>query len=154
MVVCAVSALVLAATGCGAQEHTNEPRRQPPTRVSVSIGKSAVTVQPPQIAFGHEPTQQIPQNQRAGQPAIRSKTPLDVTFVAANLTAFETHLEVRGPRIDATSKPLIANGAVTLQTSLPTGVYTVSAPGVPGASPGRLTVGPYRSSSRNDLLLP
>lgn len=154
MVVFALGVLALAATGCGAQEHVNEPRPQPPTRVSVTVSRDAITVQPQRIAVGPEPTQEVPQNQHAGQPEVRSKAPLDVTFVAANLTDFEARLELRGPREDATSEPLVANGAVTLQTSLPTGVYTISARGVPGATPARLRVGPYRSSSENDLLLP
>ena len=43
---------------------------------------------------------------------------------------------------------------MTLQAILPTGVYEVSAENLPGAEPGRLVVGPYRSSSENDVLLP
>lgn len=153
-VVCALGALALAATGCGAQEHPNEPRPQPPTRVSVSITEHAVTVQPRRVAIGPEPTQQIPQNQRAGQPPVRSSAPLSVALVAANLTGFESRLEVRGPRKDATSGPLVANGNGTFQLDLPTGVYTVGAADIPAARPARLTVGPYRSSSQNDVLLP
>jgi hypothetical protein len=150
----ALAALVAVAAGCGAEERVNEPRPQPPTRVSVSVSADEVTVQPRRVAIGPEPTQQLPQNQHAGQPPVRSNAPLDVTLVAANLTPFESHLEVRGVRKSATSEPLVANGNVTLQTSLPTGVYRVSAADIPGARPGRLVVGPYRSSSENDVLLP
>ena len=148
----AVLALVVA--GCGAQEHPNEPRAQPPTRVSVAISEDTVTVQPPRIAIGPEPTKQIPQNQHAAQPPIRSGAPLNVALVAANLTDFESRLEVRGPRKDATSGPLVANGNGTFQLRLPTGVYTVSAADIPAAKPARLTVGAYRTSSENDVLLP
>jgi hypothetical protein len=142
------------AAGCGAEEHVNDSRPQPPTRVSVAIGEDAVTVQPRRIAVGPEQTQQLPQNQHVSQPQVRSKAPLDVVFVAANLTDIDSRLEVRGGGRDFSSKPLYANSNVTLQTILPTGVYRVTAADIPGAEPTRLVVGPYRSSSENDLLLP
>lgn len=147
--------LALAAlAGCGAQERTTEARPQPPTRVSVAVSGDAVDVQPERIAFGPEPTQQIPQNAHAGQPAVRSKAPLDVVLVAANLTQVESHLQLSGRGKRLTSLPLVAAGNVTMQASLPTGTYTIRAADVPGAKPGRLVVGPYRSSSDNDVLLP
>jgi hypothetical protein len=149
-----VAAAALALAGCGAQERTTEARPQPPTRVSVTVSEDAVTVQPRRIAFGPEPTQQIPQNQHAAQPPVRSKAPLDVVLVAANLTQADSRLRVRGSGKSSASQPLVPSGNVTLQTSLPTGVYEISAAGVPGAKPAKLSVGPYRSSSKNDLLLP
>lgn len=149
-----VLAPALAAAGCGVQDHANDPRPQPPTRVSVSVGEKAITVQPPRIAIGPEPTQQIPQNREVEQPPVDSDAPLNVVLVAANLTDRDSRLEVRGPRKSAGSRPLVAKGAVTLQTALPTGVYTVRAADIPDAEPGRLVVGPYRTSSENDLLLP
>jgi hypothetical protein len=142
------------AAGCGAQERTTEARPQPPTRVSVTVSEDAVEVQPRQIAFGPEPTQQIPQNAHARQTSVRSRAPLDVVLVAANLTQANAHLLVRGQGKSATSQPLVPSGNVTLQASLPTGVYEISAAGVPGAKPAKLSVGPYRSSSQNDVLLP
>lgn len=150
---CILGALALTAIGCGAQEHPNEPRPQPPTRVSVTITPRAITVQPPRVAVGPEPTQQIPQNAHAGQPQVRSKAPVDVIFVAANLTDFDSKLEVRGPK-NATSGALVANGNGSLLSALPTGAYTVSAADVPSAKPVHFTVGPYRSSSQNNVLLP
>jgi hypothetical protein len=147
------SALALLVAGCGAEENVNEPRPQPPTRVSVAITPRTITVQPARIAIGPEPSQQIPQNQNTTQPQIRSKAPLDVVFVAANLTDVDSRLEVRGPK-DVKSGALVANGNGSLQTALPTGVYTVTAADIPEAKPVRFTVGPYRSSSENDLLLP
>ncbi len=150
---CALAALALLAAGCGAEESANEPRPQPPTRVSVTITPRAITVQPPRITIGPEPTQQIPQNQHAGQPSVRSKRPLDVILVTANLTDFDSKLELRGPK-DFSSGPLVANGNGSLQATLPTGVYEVSAADIPSAKPVRFTVGPYRSSSQNDVLLP
>jgi hypothetical protein len=151
---CAAALLALAVAGCGAEERTTEARPQPPTRVSVTVSGDRVAVQPQRIAIGPEPTQQIPQNRHAGQPPVRSRAPLDVTLVAANLTPVESHLELRGRRKSATSPLLVANGNVTMQTSLPTGVYRLTAAGIPAAKPGKLVVGPYRSSSENDVLLP
>jgi hypothetical protein len=151
---CAFAALAFATAGCGAQEHQNDPRPQPPTRVSVTVTENAITVAPTRIAVGAEPTQQIPQNAHAGQPPVQSEAPLDVVFVAANLTDRPSRLVVRGPKTDASSERLIANGAVTLQAALPTGLYRISAEDIPSAKPARLGVGSYRSSSENDLLLP
>jgi hypothetical protein len=149
-----LAALALSVAGCGAEEQVNDPRPQPPTRISVAISEDAITVQPPRIAIGPEPTQQIPQNQHAGQPPVRSNAPLNVVLVAANLTDVDSRLEVRGSGKDLSSEPLYANANVTLQAILPSGVYRVSAADIPGAKPATLVVGPYRSSSKNDLLLP
>lgn len=149
-----LAALALFAAGCGVQEHANEPRPQPSTRVSVSITEKTITAQPPQIAVGQEPNRQIPQNETASQPRVRSRAPLPVVLVAANLTDFESRLEVRGRGKDAISGPLVANGNGTFQVELPTGVYTLSAADIPAAKPAKLVVGPYRTSSQNDILLP
>lgn len=151
---CALGAVALLGTGCGSQENVNDPRPQPPTRVSVAIGDGGITVQPPRIAIGAEPTQQIPQNQHAGQPQVQSNAPLNVVFVAANLTDADSRLEVRGNGKDLSSAPLFANANVTLQAILPTGVYRIGAAGIPSVKPATLVVGSYRSSSKNDLLLP
>jgi hypothetical protein len=148
-----VGLLSLAAAGCGSSSHPNDPRPQSATRVSVTISQNAVTVQPARIAFGPEPSQQIPQNQRQAQPEIDTDQPLQVTFVAANQTTFDSHLEVRGPA-RATSGPLPATSPGSFQTELPAGVYTIVAADIPGAKPGKLVVGPRRTSSENDVLLP
>lgn len=151
-VVLGIAALIGA--GCGAEEHVNDPRPQPPTRVSVAISEDAISVQPQRIAIGPEPTQQIPQNKHVEQPQVRSQAPLNVVLVAANLTDVDSRLEVRGGGKDFSSESLYANSNVTLPTILPTGVYMVSAADIPGAKPAKLVVGPFRSSSENDVLLP
>jgi hypothetical protein len=143
----------LLAAGCGAERHANEQRPQVSTRVSVTIGPKGVTVVPKRIAFGPEKTQQIPQNQNDPQPPIKTRAPLDVVFVAANQTTRDAALVVRGAA-DATSEPFPAHSPGTLQVALPSGRYTVSAAGIPGARSDQLTVGPYRASSQNDVLLP
>jgi hypothetical protein len=147
-----LGALALMVDGCGAQSHANDPRPQVAIRVSVSITTKAVSVQPGVIGVGPARNQQIPQNQNHSQPPIRTRGPLIVVFVSANQTRFNSRLEIHGPK-DATSGPLLANSPATFQTSLPTGRYTISAPGT-GARPGRIVIGPYRASSKNDVLLP
>jgi hypothetical protein len=146
-------ALALAAAGCGAESHPNDPRPQVATRVSVTISEGAVTVQPGGVGMGPDRTQQIPQNQNDPQPPIKTDAPLDVVFVAANQTQTDSKLEVIGPK-DATSGPLNAGSPGSFQTSLPTGTYVITAPDIPSARPGKLVVGPYRASSENDVLLP
>jgi hypothetical protein len=64
---------------------------------------------------------------------VRSKAPLNVVLVAANLTDVDSRLEVRGDGKRYSSEPLYANANGTLQTILPTGVYEISAAGIPGA---------------------
>lgn len=143
-----------AGTGCGAESHPNEPRPEPPTHVSVSISPAGVvSVQPQRIAVGPEPRQQMLQNRYHGQPQVHTNRPLEVTFVAANQTEFDSHLELHGPK-SATSPPVLANSPNQFQATLPTGTYTIAAAGIPGAKPGKLVVGPYRQSSENDVLLP
>ncbi|HVC06718.1 MAG TPA: hypothetical protein VND98_03910 [Solirubrobacterales bacterium] len=149
----ALGALALAAGGCGAQGHANDPRPSPPVRFSVTITSKEVRVQPTAVGLGPEPTQQIPQNKHHAQPPIRTRAPLAVAFVVANLSNFNSHLEVRGPR-GATSGPIVANGNGTLQAELPAGRYTLSAADIPAARPAHLVIGPYRSSSQNNVLLP
>lgn len=149
---CLIGAAVLAA-GCGAEQHVNNQRPQVSTRVSVTIGPKGVIVDPPRVAFGPEKFQQIPQNQNHPQPPIETKAPLDVIFVAANQTTLDSQLVIRGAT-DATSEPVLAHSPGSFQVDLPTGTYTVSARGIPGGRSDRLTVGPFRASSQNDVLLP
>jgi hypothetical protein len=150
---CALGALALLGTGCGAQNHANGPRPPAPTRVSVSITRNAVTVLPAAIGVGSDPTQQVPQNKGTPQPDIPGKASLNVVFVVANLTDFDSSLQIRGPK-DAGSGAMVANGNGIYQLDLPTGLYTIGAADIPSAKPARLVVGPYRASSQNDVLLP
>jgi hypothetical protein len=148
-----VGVLVLAAAGCGAETHPNDPRPQVAIHVAVTVTPKAITVQPAAIGVGPARTQQIPQNQNHAQPPIRTNAPLTTVLVVANQTRTDSHLVIRGPK-DASSGPIYANSPGTLQTELPVGTYTIVAAGIPGARPGKLVVGPYRASSQNDVLLP
>lgn len=151
---CAAIALASFGVGCGVQEHANEPRPQAPTRVTVTLTGDGVSVAPDRVAIRPEPNSQIPQNKAAGQPVMRTDAPLIVVFTASNQTAQDGRLLVTGNGREAVSEAWVGHGNVTMQTALPTGSYTVRAQGIPGAKPARFVVGPLRTSSENDLLLP
>lgn len=148
-----IGAICLLAAGCGESRHANEKRPSGSTRVSVTINKKQVIVQPTTIAKEAEKFQQIPQNQDYPQSAIDSKAPLNVVFVTANQTATDTKLKIRGAK-EAESQTVYARSPGSFQVSLPTGSYTVSAVGMAGAKPAHLKVGKFRASSQNDVLLP
>lgn len=148
-----LGALALAAAGCGAQSHTNDPRPQVALQASVTINPGQILVQPRAIAVNGARTQQIPQNQNHAQPPIDTDRPATVRIVVANQTDREARLELSGPS-SASSGPIPGRSPGTLQADLETGTYIVTAPGVAGARPGKLVVGPYRASSENDVLLP
>lgn len=150
----ALAALILAVAGagCGAESHPNEPRPAVPIRVSVIIGPDGIVVQPRQIAMGPEKHQQLPQNQNHPQPNIKTQAPVAVVFVTANQTGDKAKLQIKGPK-SATSPQIGPRSPGTYSAELSTGSYTISAVGVHGA-PATLKVGPYRASSKNDLLLP
>lgn len=148
-VACVVAVLALAAAGCGAEERTNNPRPQVPSRVSITIGPEAITVAPQAVGTGPDKTQQLPQNQHESQPPIKTKAPQAVVFVVANQTDEDTVLKISGPR-DIESGPMVANSPGSFQVDLPTGVYTLNV----GGGSSRFAVGPYRASSENDVLLP
>jgi hypothetical protein len=146
-------ALALASLGCGAEEHANDPRPSPPVRVSVAIHDDSITVTPSKVGLGPEKAKVIEQNRDQPQPPIKTKAPLTVVFVGANLTDTDSHLVIRGPK-DTSSGVLVANGNGSYQVALPTGPYVIGAADLPGVKPARFLVGPYRASSQNDVLLP
>lgn len=154
----ALAVLLFGATtlllGCGESRHANEQRPQVSTRVSVTINRGELIVQPARIAVGAEKTQEIPQNQDHPEPPIKMKKPLDVTFVAANQTPTDTQLKIRGRGKEAESDTIFARSPGTYGVQLPAGSYTITAVGMPEARPAHLTVGSYRASSQNDVLLP
>ncbi|HET8564983.1 MAG TPA: hypothetical protein VFL77_00745 [Solirubrobacterales bacterium] len=152
----AIAGLIVGATlivGCGESRHANEQRPQVSTRVSITINPREVIVQPGKVAFAAEPHQEIPQNQNHPEPPIKTKKPLDVIFVTANQTATETRLRIHGGK-EAESEMIYAHSPGTFGVELPAGSYTISAVNMPEARPGHLTVGSFRASSQNDVLLP
>jgi len=152
-IACLTGAALLLAAGCGESRQANEQRPNVSTRVSVTINRGEVLVQPTKIGIEAEKFQEIPQNQEHPEPPIKTKAPLDVVFVAANQTPTDTKLRIRGPK-EAESETVFARSPGTFQVSLPAGSYTVAVAGMPEARPAHLTVGRYRASSQNDVLLP
>jgi hypothetical protein len=152
-IACLTGAVGLLAAGCGESRHPNEQRPAGSTRVSVTINRGEVLVQPTKIGMEAEKFQEIPQNEDHPEPPIKTKAPLDVVFVAANQTPRDTKLMIRGTK-EAESDTVFARSPGTFQVSLPAGSYTVSVAGMPGARPAHLTVGHFRASSQNDVLLP
>jgi hypothetical protein len=148
-----VGAAALSAIGCGESRHANDQRPSGSTRISVTINPKELIVQPVKIGAGPEDTQQIPQNQNHPQPPIKTRAPLAVTLVAANQTDTDTQLRIRG-RKETESGTVFAHSPGTFQLSLPAGTYTVSAVNMPETRPARLTIGRFRASSQNDVLLP
>jgi hypothetical protein len=148
-----VGAIVVAGTGCGASTHPNEQRPSVSARISVVIQPHEVIVRPGSVGEGPEESQQIPQNEGQPQPRIKTDKPMSVTIVAANQTGDDAQLVIRGAK-DWKPGPVFARSPATFQTALPAGNYTVVAADVDGAKPGHFTVGNYRASSQNDLLLP
>jgi hypothetical protein len=152
----AVAAVIGAAllAGCGESRHDNEQRPNVSTRVSVTINQKELIVQPTKVGVEAEKTQEIPQNEGDPEPPIKTKAPLDLTIVAANQTATDTELKVTGSGKEAESDTVFAHSPGTFGFNLPPGEYTISAVNMPEARPAHLTVGSYRASSQNDVLLP
>jgi hypothetical protein len=148
-----IGALALLAAGCGESRHENEQRPQVSTHVSVTIGSKELIVQPVKIGANGARSEQIPQNENHAQPATHSKGPLNVTFVVANQTTTDTKLMIRGGK-DAKSEIVYGHSPASFQANLPTGSYTITAVNLPDSQPASFTVGSYRASSQNDVLLP
>jgi len=152
----AVAAVLGAAliAGCGESRHANEQRPNVSTRVSVTINDKELIVQPTKVGAEAERTQEIPQNEDHAEPPIKTKAPLDLTIVAANQTATDTELKITGSGKNQESDTVYAHSPGTFGFNLPAGSYTISAVEMPEARPAHLTVGSYRASSQNDVLLP
>lgn len=153
----AIAALVAATAlllGCGESRHANQQRPTGSTRVSVSVNGKEVIVQPVAVGERAEATQEIPQNVEHPEPPIKSTKPLDITFVAANQTATDMKLKIQGSDKEEESETIYSRSPGSFQVSLPPGPYRVTVVGRPEARPGHLTVGRYRASSQNDVLLP
>jgi hypothetical protein len=152
----AVAAVLGAAlfVGCGESRHDNEQRPNVATRVSVTISSKELIVQPTKVGLEAEKTQEIPQNEDDPEPPIKTRKPLELTIVAANQTATDTELKITGSGKEAESDTVFAHSPGTFGFELPAGSYTISAVEMPEARPAHLTVGSYRASSQNDVLLP
>lgn len=148
-IACLVGALAIA--GCGKETHPNEPRPAIATEVTVAISDSDVSVQPSAIGKA-DSNQSLSQNEGQKEPRIKGDVPVIVTFIVVNNTSKDTRLRIEGPK-NYTSNPILGNAPGTFKASLPTGDYSVSSTNT-GGQASSFTVGPDRSSSSNDLLLP
>jgi hypothetical protein len=123
-VVVALSALGLAA--CGEEDFKNDPRPPAPISLTARIGDGGVSVGPQDVGAGL------------------------ANITISNQTADPATLVLDGPT-DESSDEIVAGGTGTMKVALEEGDYQVSNG---GAGTAKLTVGPERESSQNDLLLP
>ena len=140
--------------GCGESRHANEQRPNVSTRISVTISPKEVIVQPLEIGVRAEPTQEAPQNEKDPEPPIKTDKPLDVTIVTANQTPTDAKLMIRGAGMEKETETVFARSPGSFPVELEAGSYTITAVGLPDAKSAHLTVGKYRASSQNDVLLP
>jgi hypothetical protein len=153
----AIAALVAATAlllGCGESRHANQQRPTGSTRVSVTVTDSELIVAPTGIGARAEATQEIPQNVEHPEPPIKSTKPLDVTFVIANQTSRPSTVQIHDQSRLVKGIKVGPRSPGTLQAELPTGHYLISGGSATKAKPAELTVGKYRASSQNDVLLP
>jgi hypothetical protein len=145
-------ALALFASGCGAEDHPNNPRPPLAVEVTVSIADSSLSVEPRAVGFGNS-DQPMSQNRGEPQAELDSSRPMTVSFTVSNLTDYDTPLQIEGPTTETTNK-VTANGTGQFKVDLPTGEYFIYAAEVPGTPQTSFSIGPKRPSSQNDLLLP
>ncbi len=150
MIACVLAAIVAGVllAACGAKEHANEPRPALATQITMGISRDKVSLSP--VRVGIVSPKRLEQ---ALQQGVKQNTPLLVWITIANLTNFDSHIQIRGPR-EETSPLVVANGTASFKAFLPTGDYLISAADVPGAIAARLNVGPDRTSSANELETP
>jgi hypothetical protein len=151
-----VVAAALLGAGCGPSSHPNDPRPPAPAEITVNIAPTQMQVQPPTAGVTNRTTANLSQNQGVKQPAANPKADVVVHFTISNATSTNTALEIRGPNLGAPkiSPEIVANGNATYQVALPTGRYRIDAADIPRAVPAPFIVGPERTSSQQDLLLP
>lgn len=137
----ALGALVVALSGCGSDDHPNEPR--PPTQITLSaaISDQEVSLSPDGIT------------RRAG---VDDENPVGAgpaLLTVTNQSSEDVSLAVDGPVRDRTD-PIPADGGTgRLKLDLSEGEYEIAAINS-DIEPAPLRVGPERPSSQDDLLLP
>jgi hypothetical protein len=167
--VTSVVAAALLSAGCGPSSHANDPRPPTPAEITVNIAPTQVQVQPFTAGVSNKTTANLSQNQTdpadtpggpgggtVTEPQADPKADLVVHFTISNATTTNTALEIRGPNIaEAKVSPeIVGSGNGVYQIALPTGRYRIDAADIPAARPAPFIVGPERTSSQQDLLLP
>jgi hypothetical protein len=127
--IAALAALAVAATlaACGEDDFKNNPRAPAPISLTARIGDTGVSVGPQSVGAGL------------------------ANITISNQTADPARLVLEGPT-DESSDPIVAGGTGSVKVLLEEGDYEVS--NSEGSGAAKLTVGPERKSSQNDLLLP
>ena len=118
--------------GCGNKDFPNEARAPAPIETTARIGPRAVSVSPDSFGAGI------------------------VNVTVANLSDSPASFVVKAAsgKTAASSGTLQPGSVTTIKTQLKQGSYQALAGGATGLHPGKITVGPERRSSQNDLLLP
>lgn len=131
-------AMALAASGCGTDEdYANKLRPPAPILMSATITPARVTVSPSKTGAG--PVTVVVTNLTGS-----SQT---VTFESADSPGSST------PGIRQQTGPINPQDTATLQAQVEPGTYSVKVAGEQVA-PATVVIGPERSSSQNDLMLP
>jgi hypothetical protein len=127
----AVTLLVLTAVGCGGGSQRKSTLRPPaPINISVRIGQDGVTASPHRFGAG------------------------PIKVLASNQSNAAQRLTLDGPRIRRSVGPIPPAETGSIQVTVGPGAYSLAADGAGGEKPAKLTVGPKRPSSQNQLLLP
>jgi hypothetical protein len=155
-VVTGVLAAALLAAGCGPSSHGNDPRPPTPAEITVNIAPTGLQVQPASAGVTNKNIANLSQNRDAKEPTADPKADLVVHFTISNATDTDTALEIHGADLGApkVSPGIVAMGNAVYQVALPTGRYVISAADIPAAKTAPFVVGPLRTSSQQDLLLP
>ena len=125
-----IAVLGLAAAGCGAEDHPNEPRPPKPIEITARVDDEVVDVSPAEFGAGL------------------------AVFTISNQSDQAVALTLDGP-VAATSQQ-IEPGSVTddFKVNLQEGEYEVTGGLESKAKPTELVVGPERPSAQDELLLP
>ena len=123
----AAALCALALSSCGADDFPNHPRPASPIELGARIGDHGVSVSPREVGAGI------------------------ANITISNQTSDAARLVLDGPN-DLASDEVVPNGTGSLKVTLEEGDYEVSNGEDDNAF--KLTVGPERESSQNDLGLP
>ena len=124
-----LGALLLGLAACGEDDFENEPRPPAPIEITAAIDDRSVNVSPSKFGAGL------------------------VTITISNQSDEPTRLTLEGPT-DEASGEIPPGGTGSLKAALEEGDYEASAGAEIDIKPQRVTVGPERETSQNELLLP
>jgi hypothetical protein len=122
-------AVPFALAACGSDDFPNDPRPPTPVELTAAIDSDSVTISPDDPGAGI------------------------VNITISNQTDEPTRLTLEGPTT-ATSNEIAPGGTGSIKTTLEEGEYEAAAGAEIGIKPQKLTVGPERPNSTNELLQP